>query len=113
KLPHLDDDNARRGAIARRYERGLHGLPITIPKERAGAQHVYHVYVIGCTQRDALMAHLAEHQIGCAIHYPMPVHRQHGYAERVTLPSGGLPVTECLCRQILSLPLYPELGDAN
>jgi dTDP-4-amino-4,6-dideoxygalactose transaminase len=113
KLPHLDEDNARRGAIARRYERGLHGLPIRIPKERADAQHVYHLYVVACTERDPLMAHLGKHQIGCAIHYPMPVHWQHGYAERVICSSGGLPVTECVCRQILSLPLYPELVDAD
>jgi dTDP-4-amino-4,6-dideoxygalactose transaminase len=113
KLPHLDEDNARRGAIARRYEHGLHGLPITTPKERPGAQHAYHLYVIACRQRDALMAHLAEHHIGCAIHYPIPVHRQHGYAERVILPPGGLPVNQRICQQILSLPLYPELSDAD
>jgi len=59
------------------------------------------------------MAYLAEHQIGCAIHYPVPVHRQLGYADRVSLPPGGLPVTEALCRQIMSLPLYPELSDAD
>jgi len=113
KLPHLDDDNARRGAIARHYERGLHGLPIMVPNERVGAQHVYHLYVVVCTQRDELMAYLAEHQIGCAIHYPVPVHRQRGYAERVIVSSGGLPVTERFCQQILSLPLYPELSDEN
>jgi dTDP-4-amino-4,6-dideoxygalactose transaminase len=113
KLPLLDDDNARRGAVARRYERGLQGLPITIPKERAGAQHVYHLYVIACPKRDALMAYLADHQITCAIHYPAPVHRQHGYAERVILPPGGLSVTDRVCQQILSLPLYPELTDAD
>ena len=113
KLPHLDEDNARRRAIARRYERGLHGLPITTPQERASAQHVYHLYVVACLQRDALMAYLAEHQVGCAIHYPTPVHRQHGYAEHVILPSAGLPVTERVCQEILSLPLYPELSDAD
>lgn len=113
KLPHLDEDNARRRAIARRYERGLHGLPITTPQERASAQHVYHLYVVACLQRDALMAYLAEQQVGCAIHYPTPVHRQHGYAEHVILPSAGLPVTERVCQEILSLPLYPELSDAD
>jgi dTDP-4-amino-4,6-dideoxygalactose transaminase len=113
KLPHLDDDNARRGAIADRYQNGLRGLPITAPKQREDAQHAYHLYVVACMKRDALMAHLAEHQIGCAVHYPIPVHRQHGYAERVVLPPGGLPVTERVCQQILSLPLYPELSDAD
>jgi dTDP-4-amino-4,6-dideoxygalactose transaminase len=113
KLPHLDEDNARRATIAHRYERGLHGLPITVPKQREGTQHVYHLYVIACPDRDALMAHLGKHQIGCAVHYPVPVHRQHGYAERVTLPLGGLPVTEHVSQKILSLPLYPELSDAD
>jgi dTDP-4-amino-4,6-dideoxygalactose transaminase len=113
KLPHLDEDNARRAAIARHYERGLRGLPIAIPKERAGAQHVYHLYVIASTQRDALMTYLAEQKIGCAIHYPLPVHRQTGYAERVRVSSGGLPVTERVCQHIMSLPLYPELTDAD
>jgi dTDP-4-amino-4,6-dideoxygalactose transaminase len=113
KLPHLDEGNTRRAAIARRYERGLEGLPITVPKQREGTQHVYHLYVVASPARDTLMAHLAKHQIGCAIHYPLPVHRQHGYAERVVLPPGGLPVTERACQEILSLPLYPELSDTH
>jgi dTDP-4-amino-4,6-dideoxygalactose transaminase len=113
KLSHLDADNARRAAIAQRYERGLRGLPITTPKERSDTRHAYHLYVVACGQRDALSAYLAERQIGCAIHYPVPVHRQRGYAEHVTLPAAGLPVTERVCRQILSLPLYPELTDAD
>jgi dTDP-4-amino-4,6-dideoxygalactose transaminase len=113
KLPHLDADNTRRAEIARRYERGLRGLPITMPAERGGTEHVYHLYVIACAQRDALMAYLSDRQIGCAIHYPVPVHRQRGYVERIIQPGGGLPVTERICRQILSLPLYPELSDAD
>jgi dTDP-4-amino-4,6-dideoxygalactose transaminase len=59
------------------------------------------------------MAYLSDHQIGCAVHYPVPVHRQGGYAEHVILPPSGVPVTERICQQILSLPLYPELSDAN
>lgn len=113
KLPHLDADNARRATIARRYQCGLADLPIATPKERAGAEHVYHLYVVVCEQRDALMAYLSEHRIGCAVHYPVPVHRQRGYAESAILPLGSLPVTDRLCRQILSLPLYPELSDAD
>ena len=113
KLPHLDADNVRRAAIAQQYEQGLRGLAIKTPKERPDTQHVYHLYVIACAQREALMAHLAERQVGCAIHYPVPVHRQAGYADRVSLPAGCLPVTEGLCQQIMSLPLYPELSDAD
>ena len=113
KLPHLDSDNARRAAIAGQYERGFKDLPIATPSERSGTQHAYHLYVVACAQRDALMAHLSDRQIGCAIHYPVPVHRQRGYVERIIQPGGGLPVTERICRQILSLPLYPELSDAD
>src|SRR5262249_58088169 len=66
KLPHLDADNARRAAIALYYKRGLRGLPITTPRESSNTQHVYHLYVVACAQRDALFAYLAECQIGCA-----------------------------------------------
>jgi dTDP-4-amino-4,6-dideoxygalactose transaminase len=112
KLPYLDADNARRAAIARRYERGLADLPLATPAARAGAEHAYHLYVVASAQRDALMAYLSDRGIGCAVHYPVPVHRQRGYAERAIVP-GGLPVTERICRQILSLPLYPELSDMD
>jgi dTDP-4-amino-4,6-dideoxygalactose transaminase len=113
KLPHLDTDNARRALIARRYGRAFAGLPLATPAERAGSEHAYHLYVIACSRRDNLMAYLSGRQIGYAIHYPVPVHRQRGYAERVILPTGGLPVTERICGQILSLPLYPELSDSD
>ena len=113
KLPDLDANNARRATIARRYEQGLRDLPIAIPRLRTDSQHVYYLYVVGCAQRDALMAYLSARHIGCAIHYPVPVHLQVGYAEQVIVPAGGLPVTERLCQQILSLPLYPELSDAD
>jgi len=111
KLPHLDADNARRAAIARRYKAGLSSLPIATPEERAGSQHVYHLYVISCARRDNLVAQLRMRGIGCAVHYSVPVHRQRGYAECSIIPEQGLPVTDYLCRQVLTLPMYPELTD--
>jgi dTDP-4-amino-4,6-dideoxygalactose transaminase len=60
-----------------------------------------------------LQAHLAADGIGSAVHYPVPVHRQRGYAEPVVVPTGGLPVTEKLVARILSLPIYPGLSDAD
>jgi len=113
KLPHLEADNARRAAIAGRYAEGLYGLPIAVPATRDGYTHVHHLYVIACDERDDLMAHLRGHGIGCGIHYPVPVHLQKGYAERVRVAEGGLKVTERLARRIVSLPIYPELGDAE
>ncbi|HSZ67829.1 MAG TPA: DegT/DnrJ/EryC1/StrS family aminotransferase [Xanthobacteraceae bacterium] len=113
KLPHLDADNARRAAIAARYNRGLAGLPLVLPAARTGATHVYHLYVMRCDDRGRLMADLRADQIGSAVHYAEPVHLQRGYAEKCVLPKGGLPLTETVVGKILSLPMYPELTDAE
>jgi dTDP-4-amino-4,6-dideoxygalactose transaminase len=113
KLPHLDADNARRADIAARYDRGLAGLPFVVPAARANATHVYHLYVVRCDDRTGLMAHLRADQIGSAVHYAEPVHVQKGYAEKCVLPKGGLPVTEATVNKILSLPIYPELTEAE
>jgi dTDP-4-amino-4,6-dideoxygalactose transaminase len=111
KLPHLAHDNARRTAIAARYADGLSGLPLTLPTARGDCTHVYHLYVVACDDRDRMMQHLGRHGIGSGVHYPVPVHLHAGYAERVRMPQGGLPVTEHAVGRIVSLPMYPELGD--
>jgi len=111
KLPALDAGNARRRMIAQRYERGLAGLPVTVPAVRADDEAVFHLYVIECRSPPLLMKHLEERGIGSAIHYPVPVHRQEGYASRVIVAADGLPVTEHLADHVLSLPIYPELVD--
>jgi dTDP-4-amino-4,6-dideoxygalactose transaminase len=113
KLPHLEADNARRAAIAMRYAEGLSSLPLAIPETRDGCRHVYHLYVIACDERDALVKHLGRHGIGCGIHYPVPIHLQNGYADRVRVAEAGLKVTEHLARRIISLPIYPELGNTE
>jgi dTDP-4-amino-4,6-dideoxygalactose transaminase len=113
KLPHLDADNSRRRAIAARYDRALTGLPLTLPAVRSEAIHAYHLYVVRCGERDALQAHLVTRGIGVAVHYPVPIHRQHAYAERSILPAGGLGITEKLSKEILSLPIYPELSESD
>jgi dTDP-4-amino-4,6-dideoxygalactose transaminase len=109
KLPRLDTDNSRRIQLAARYAKGLAGLPVTVPPSRPDSQHVFHLYVISCRNRDALIKHLERDGIAAGIHYPKPAHRHRGYDAIVRLPSGGLPETDRLVRSILSLPLYPEL----
>jgi dTDP-4-amino-4,6-dideoxygalactose transaminase len=111
KLPRLDADNTRRGAIARRYGEGLAGLPLTLPAVRKDASHAFHLYVVACGNREQLMAHLQGDRISTAVHYAEPVHRQSGYAEKVRTPRAGLPATERAVARILTLPLYPELSD--
>lgn len=113
KLIYLDADNARRAAIARRYDKAFAGLPLVAPATRHADSHAYHLYVVQCDDRDRLMTHLAADRIGSAVHYVTPVHRQDGYAEKVVVPKRGLPVTEQLAQRILSLPIYPELSDAE
>jgi len=110
KLPYLDDDNARRRAIAARYDARLGGPVVVRPVVGRGVEHVYHQYVIRTRERDALMAWLRERGIAAAIHYPVPVHLQPAYAGR--LPQVvGLPVTERIVGEIASLPIFPSLSD--
>ena len=110
KLRHLDAENARRRRIAAEYDRLLDGTGLALPQVRPGVEHVYHQYVVRTAARDALQAHLRTLAIGALIHYPVPVHLQPAYEGR--LPgSDALPVTEAAARQVLSLPMFPELTD--
>lgn len=109
KLPHLDADNARRRAIAKLYDELLPNS-LTKPSEPANCEHVYHLYVVRHAQRDRLARHLHQQGIGTGIHYPVPVHLQPAYKERFG-GEGSLPHTERAAREILSLPIYPELAD--
>ena len=113
KLRFLDEDNHRRRSIASHYADQLAATDITLPQECPGSIHAYHQYVIRCSRRDNLQAFLTDHAVETAILYPVPVHLQDGYRKTVTYAAEGLPVTEAVCREILSLPLYPELTDAQ
>ena len=108
KLQNLDQNNARRVEIARAYTSRLEGTPLCCPRERAGTTPVFHLYVVRCDDRDRLSDHLQRSEVGALIHYPVPVHLQPAYADRLRL-GGGLQETERAAREVLSLPLYPEL----
>jgi dTDP-4-amino-4,6-dideoxygalactose transaminase len=113
KLSHLDDQNARRGRIAEAYTAALTGGPLHSPRQRPDASHVFHLYVTRSPDRDRLQAILRDGGTGTGIHYPVPVHLQPAYADRVALGPEGCPRTEAAAREILSLPMYPELTDAE
>ena len=83
---------------------------LVLPQEKEWARHVYHLYVVRCRERDALQRHLAERGVGTLIHYPIPVHLQECYADLSLQARGSLPTTERCAKEILSLPMYPELA---
>ncbi len=119
KLPHLDGwSDARRAnaAIYRRLfaDRGLQDH-VTVPAEpHAGSgvrhHHIYHQFVIRVAQRDALMAHLKERGVGCAIYYPLPLHEQKCFAAWGG-KAGEFPEAERAAHEVLALPIYPELTE--
>ncbi|HTZ37888.1 MAG TPA: DegT/DnrJ/EryC1/StrS family aminotransferase [Stellaceae bacterium] len=111
RLEALAGDNERRQAIAARYDRALDGLPLTLPSRRAGATHVFHQYVVRTAKRDRLREHLRQAGIGTGIHYPLPVHLHPAYQGRVPVGPTGLCHSASVAREILSLPMYPQLAD--
>jgi len=111
RLRHLDEENEARRRLAARYDTALVGLPVARPASRPDDCPVYHLYVVRSAERDALAAHLREQGIGTGVHYPVPVHQQPAYAHLGYGP-GSLPATEAAAREVLSLPMYPDLAEA-
>jgi len=111
KLSHLDRWNGERAAVARAYSEQLADAPgLTLPREADGARSAWHIYAVRHGARDELRTHLAEQGIGSAIHYLRPIHLQPAMAAAGGKP-GDLPVTEQLSREVLCLPIYPELRE--
>lgn len=109
KLRYLGKWNGKRREHARTYAQLLSGVEgITTPKEVDYAHHVYHLYVIETTYRDALQKYLKAQGISTVIHYPIPIHLQAPYRKLGYQP-GDFPVTEAKTEQVLSLPMFPEL----
>lgn len=108
KLRYLDQDNEKRRCLAEVYHSKLFGMDLVLPRVRQRATHVHHLYVVRSKMRDRLLARLQDQGIGALIHYPVPVHLQPAYRERL---GGGEPLeeTEKAALEVLSLPLYPEL----
>jgi dTDP-4-amino-4,6-dideoxygalactose transaminase len=111
KLRHLEEANLLRRDHALHYNQAFAGLDaVATPFEANYARHVYHVYAIRVQDRDAIWQSLQEKGIGCAVHYPIPIHLQEacrslGYTE------GAFPIAENLAQEFLSLPMFPELTE--
>jgi dTDP-4-amino-4,6-dideoxygalactose transaminase len=113
RLPRLAAENARRREIAAAYDRGLAGLPIALPRRRADSEPAWHQYVVRGPDRDALQQALKASGIATNIHYPVPIHLQPAYADRLLTGPSGLAVTEAVAREVLSLPMYAQLADRD
>ena len=110
RLPRLDAGNARRREIAAAYDAALAGGPYAPPVRQEGTEHVFHQYVLRVPDRDAVQARLKAEGVGTGVHYPVPVHLQGAYVDRVPLGPAGCKETERAAREVMSLPMYPELA---
>jgi dTDP-4-amino-4,6-dideoxygalactose transaminase len=109
KLKYLDDWTRARRQHAEAYTRGLADSGLRLLAEPEDCKSVYHIFPLFTEQRDELREHLHANGISTGIHYPIPVHRQRGF-NNLGYKEGDLPQTERVCREVLSLPMYPELS---
>ena len=120
KLRHLDEWQEQRREAACRYDGLLAGsttssgqpLPVVTPFVRPDVRHVYHQYTLAAPRRDALADFLKQRGIGTMIYYPLPLHMQGLYAD-LGQGEGSLPNAEAAAREVISLPMYPELAEAQ
>lgn len=108
KLEHLDSENARRRAIAKRYCDGIDNPCIVLPPTEFGENHVWHLFVVRVRERERFMQYLAEKGVATQIHYPTPIFKQPAYKEMALMDR---PLTEKICEEVVSLPLAPYLTE--
>jgi dTDP-4-amino-4,6-dideoxygalactose transaminase len=112
KLKHLENWTERRRWLAARYLEKLAKLPITLPTEAADRRHVWHLFVVLHPERDRIRLELEARGIQTGLHYPVPVHLQTAYSH-LGYREGDFPVSERVARECLSLPMFPEMTEAQ
>ena len=112
KLKHLSKWTRERRRVAHHYQELLADTPLQLPCEAEYAESAWHLYVVRHPRRDELKRHLEANGIGCALHYPVPLHLQKCYSSLGYQP-GDFPVAEKAARQCLSLPIYPEMTEVR
>lgn len=110
KLSSLDQENEERSKIAHFYLDNIRNPSLLLPKAEISSSHVWHLFVIRCKFRERLQKHLDKLKVKTMIHYPIAPHEQIAYKN---LLSGSFPITEKIHRQVLSLPLWPGLSEAQ
>ncbi len=109
QLDRLPDYNERRRANAARYDDRLADSALVTPTVPEGRRHVYHQYTVRCANRDEVKEALADRNVGSAVYYPTPIHRQPAFDD----VSADAPVAETVADQVLSLPVHPHVDDAD
>ena len=112
KLPHLVQWTTARRRLAARYNVLLAACEVSLPTVAPEAEPAWHLYVLRTPQRDALLDFLKAHGVEAGVHYPVPLHLQPAYAD-LGYHKGDFPVTEAVADSCLSLPLYPEMTEAQ
>jgi len=110
KLPHLDDWSEARRRNAAYYDKKFAGTVVKPPYIGRDCLSIYNQYVIRVPRRDEVVAHLWENNIGCEIYYPVPIHLQECFSH-VGYKKGDLPESEKAAKEVMALPIYPELAD--
>lgn len=111
KLQHLPEWTRQRQQVAAWYDEHLAGVEgLALPVTAAGATHVFHLYIVRTSRRDALQQHLTAQGIGTLIHYPVPPHRQQAYAH-LNMPASAFPIAEEIASTALSLPMWPGMTE--
>ena len=112
KLLRLDESNERRRIIAAHYSDALQDLPLDLPRVRPGDEHVFHLFVVQIADREDFREHLRQCGVATGVHYPVECHKQPGFRDLIDV-RGSLVHTEALAARVVSLPMFPELTDAQ
>lgn len=110
KLRHIDDYNRKRLEVARAYNERLAGSRFQTPAIPQDRDHVFHQYTLLCDERDAAREAIIAKGVSCAVYYPIPLHQQQALSNT---GQPGLPVTETTAQRCLSLPIFPEMTEAQ
>jgi dTDP-4-amino-4,6-dideoxygalactose transaminase len=110
RLPCLEEENAIRLRVADYYLKWIRNSRVVLPEAGEGSSHVWHLFVVRCVERDRLQAHLAAQGVQTMVHYPVAPHRQVAYAGAW---SGEYSITDSIHAEVLSLPMGPQVADAQ
>ncbi len=109
KLKYLELENKKRIKLAELYRSSINNPEFQFIKSRKGCKHVYHLFVLKTKKRDLYLNKLKKEGIYCGIHYALPAHKHNGYQKFCKFKNSNLSITNSICNQVITLPMYPEL----